>query len=400
MFNFVEDIVFFLLSNHGSTIKDKDYTFLSSIERQLLSNQALTEKQHTVLRHIIPKYEILLNLTFPDSAIETTKRPYRTIFKEKIVSLCKINDKNYIMYKHYFDTDLLKFLLPLKRAVGYYFDYNSKENYIPYNIENMLRAMPLFQKFEFDIDSTILDIYNQILDIQKLPEQYLPYVKENDIENIDISSKNDLISKFGTPSIDNIFLYKDRSLSYGLRLFDDDILTQSTSKLGSLTRQIVNRKSRFLQITRNIDIQEIFNSLDELNRYPLLIMLQREKPLAALERTISHVLSRFDSNEVSVLYRMPNRTEYGKNYNQYISDLKINSNIDKNKKIIYITKEKFPKTLLTTEWSPESVLMTESIRCSLNVDIYLNRFDLLIHYDDHVSLFNSRKEKFEKISSL
>lgn len=396
MFNFIEDIVFFLLNHHSQSIRDKDYTFLSSIERQLMSNQALTEKQHNVLRHIVPKYEIILNLTFPNKAIDTPRRPYRNIFKEKIVK----HDSKYIMYKNYFDTELLKQLLPLKRISGYYFDYTSKENYIPYNVENIIKSIPLFQKLEFNIDSTLTDMYEGIVNIQKTPELYLPSVIENDITNIDTSAKKYLISKYGDPSLDNFYIYKDRSLLYGLHLFDEDLLLESLSNLRPLTKQIINRKSRFLQITKNIDIQEIFKSLNELNRFPLLILLQREKPLDALDKTIPHVLSRFKPEEVSVLYRMPNRTEYGHRYNKYISDLGINSNIDKNKKIVYITKEKFPKTLLTTEWSPQSVLMTESIRCSLNVEMYLNRLDLIIHYDNHVSLFNSRKEKFTKISSL
>ena len=94
---------------------------------------------------------------------------------------------------------------------------------------------------------------------------------------------------------------------------------------------------------------------------------------------------------MSVLFRVDNDKDSGKEFNEYIREHKLNNPLDKNTKVVYINSNKFPKPLLKNEWNPNTVLTIGSQRMNTKVSDYVNPLDLIIHYDTELSPFNRVK---------
>jgi hypothetical protein len=148
--------------------------------------------------------------------------------------------------------------------------------------------------------------------------------------------------------------------------------------------------------------KEIFNfntlteSLIELDRFPLLVMMNEKTDFDELIMTHNSFKNVLDKGDFSVLYRKDNTDPCNKQFNEYIQDNKLNNKLDNNPKIVYITKDKFPKTLLKTNWKPRAVIMIGSDRFFSNtkMTVYTSEFDLIIHYDSNPSPYmNGRIEK-------
>ena len=95
-----------------------------------------------------------------------------------------------------------------------------------------------------------------------------------------------------------------------------------------------------------------------------------------------------DDKDVSVLVRCKNGTTFGKEFNDYIKDNRLNNSLAKSTKIVYITSKKIPKPLLTSEWEPEAVLIGDSTRSYTKVDKYIGTIDLQLQINGQDSYWN------------
>ena len=132
-------------------------------------------------------------------------------------------------------------------------------------------------------------------------------------------------------------------------------------------------------------------SLLELNRFPILVVLPNESPLDGLIKLHKGLTNIIFEQDTSVLFRIDNDKESGRDFNEYIKLHKLNNPLDTNTKVVYINSNKFPKPLLKSKWNPSTVLAFGSQRMNTKVADYINPLDLVIHYDTDVSPFHRVK---------
>jgi hypothetical protein len=135
----------------------------------------------------------------------------------------------------------------------------------------------------------------------------------------------------------------------------------------------------------------VLESLLELNRFPILVVLPTENPLDNLLKLHKGLTNIIFEQDMSVLFRMDNDKNAGKHFNDYIKLNKLNNILDKNTKVVYINSNKFPKPLLKSEWKPNAVLTIGSQRMNSKVSDYVTPLDLVIHYDTDISPFHRVK---------
>jgi hypothetical protein len=220
-------------------------------------------------------------------------------------------------------------------------------------------------------------------------EEYIPGIYNFKLKNLNERAVDYMISSIGEPSRDTLALYKDRQEMFGLHYFDQQDLEQSMSQLSTLSKKIVNRKKTNVFVHQEkYTINALAESMLELNRFPLLVILPTTDPLSYLHIVHSAFNGFIDNSNNSVLFRLDNETN--SDFNDFIKKHSLNSPLDNNTKIVYISNDKIPKPLLMSDWKPGAALMLTSSRNNSRVADYCLEFDLVIHYDKEPSVMLRR----------
>ena len=99
---------------------------------------------------------------------------------------------------------------------------------------------------------------------------------------------------------------------------------------------------------------------------------------------ITYYRDMVDASNQSVLFRLE---EKNAGFNQLVKDRKLNNWVDKTTKIVYISKDKLPKLLVSGEWKPQTVFSFSS-QLDRIVDTYIKfHCDLVVWREDTVSPF-------------
>jgi hypothetical protein len=175
-------------------------------------------------------------------------------------------------------------------------------------------------------------------------------------------------------------LYQDHALLFGLHSVDDGLYEESKRKYSKLSVALAERVTdNVLVNSNNYSYRDIFESLVELRRDPILVVLSEENSLNELKAL--HEASREFIPEENQLVAFRRDNPHGRNFNQYIKDNNLNGPLDSNKKIVYINRNRLPKTLVAQKWIPRSVLLTESFRTQDKLMYFVLQSDLIIHHD-------------------
>ena len=152
---------------------------------------------------------------------------------------------------------------------------------------------------------------------------------------------------------------------------------------------------------RNFNFSQIVNSMFELKRFPILVVLDSKQALDQLTIAHNHFKNVIHESEMSVCFRLQNAWKPDEDkkitdpFNEYVSTQALNNSVDKNTKIVYINANKLPKPLLKTGFTPKCVITFGGKGLSFNnVTQYTQQFDLQIVYEeDTSSVYWNRTEK-------
>lgn len=366
----IEECLKFLFREKIS-LEKRHVFLLESLRTQIFKSIALTDRQYSLLKKIIlesyKQYFIDQHIDI-ESAVNKLGLPLRQIDRSRTVSLVKSKD-----YKTRFKCDtLLKIKFPFnkkilnllndKLAIKYKFYYyhaiGSHEHFFVPREEIIEEIVENFKERNFHIDQEIINFYNEIKKIKNNKKEYIPMIVNNKYFNIDEKMYKSL-------SQEQII---DRSRRLGL------LVEQKSTKPG-LLGEIINRKTANITIQEeNYNIKKIAESLNYLDRFPLLIVLN--------EKNCEHELKEFYQafkdvvldKEQTVLFRASDE------FNKFIKEKKLNNWLDEKTKITYISGNKLPK-LLIESWKPIAAIAGENV-VSQNVSIYINdSCDLIIKKD-------------------
>ena len=402
----VEDYIELLAGLHAEQkdinieIDKSDYNLVYSLGRQCVRAIAFTDRQLELSKQKILYYKDQFTKHGYNIDLENieSRLPLRQIDRSKYIKFVahnaqdrplKENKNGWIAVRFVFNKKLISCIEKIN-ILDHTYDKQNKIHFFPFNEQNVYRLVEIFKDKGFEIDDIILDYYESLKEMDKNKKNYIPGIYGLKIENLTKRAVEIIISDIGTPDNENLALLKDRQHIYGLEHFDQDDLNFSINQLTSLSQKIVRRTSRQVLVDSSVyNFDRIAECILELQRHPVLIVLDNRNDFDSLVETYRSFQNIFMQDDFSVLYRK-NNDEQGTEFNQYIQQNNLNNSLDISSKIVYTNKEKFPKTILKSDWKPKTAIMVGSTVSNQKLMTYLNEVDLVIHYDTDVSPFLSR----------
>lgn len=257
---------------------------------------------------------------------------------------------------------------------------NGRLYLVELNEKNIVILIDALKNQKFSVDEKLLDYYNTIKTWSKTDFLGRFFISSSENQNFQKAITDDLgITTPLTPAIIN-----DRRIRY--QYFCDPI-----ENPGNLTEIIAMRENTVKWVSRkNYSLEEVFKSLENLKRFPLLVILDgsdEHQCLLDLQNFAENLEKTGIDSGIGVYFRFDN-TDNGKKFNNYIAEKKYNKPVDKDSKVVCIQNGKIPKFLIKNEWKPMSVM---SIGVSLKnnkTSAYSLCCDLIIPYTDKEPIIN------------
>jgi len=360
------------------TIEQTDFTIMNSIARQCFKGMALTDRQFALMQEKLLLYrEQFTNLDWDfDYAVEQLRLPLRSIDRSKYI---KLQDGNIVVRFPFNKTDICYIHEFANNAEGYHHQKGTHRHEFAYNERNILNLLDRFTKKEFVIDEELLEIYDKVKVMNNNPQEHLSGIGDDyNLININPTLALTIQKEVGEASAESFTKLYDRRFRYGFN---------HVANLGKanneLVHDIASRKETTYHSVPSIEsTQDMLSALWELDRFPLLVILDPAHAEQQLYTFANHYRDILNPEEQSVLFRLE---EKDSGFNQLVKDRKLNNWVDSTTKVVYISKSKLPKLLVKNIWKPSA---TFSFTSSMDrfVDSYVSfNCDLIVYREEHIS---------------
>lgn len=373
-------------------IESNDATIMHSIARQTFRGTALTDRQFNLMQEKLQTYRnqfMDLGHNF-DMCIDSLRQPLRQIDRSKFIKLVKtvdvFQDKVYeseksdwmwVQVRFPFSKTLIMKINNIRAVRDYVHHKGEHSHYFKFNERNVKCIVEAFLNSNFEIEKDILDYYEKIKLIENSSEDYIPFIKDYQLVNVNHNAKKLIASEIGEVNQDNILQLIDRRNRYGVTKFT------YTNKKGSLQETIALRENRDILFKPNeYKLNDILFALNDLDRYPLLFILDEIHAEKQLHQVFNFYKDFIPAEQQSVLFRLEGSDQ---EFNHLVKDYKINNWVDKSTKIVYTSVNKIPKVLFKADWQPIATVSFNS-KTNRNLDLYTKTHcDLIIFYDNEIS---------------
>lgn len=391
----VEDIIEILAGLHKDyniPLASSDYNLITSLGRQTFRGIGFTDRQLELAKTKIKDYlDQLLDAGIDPKEVSSTRLEVRMIDRSKWI---QILDEDKIGVRFVFNKKYIEKIEALKKITGGDYVKENKTHVIPYSEKNLYDIINLFPQFE--IQDELKEQYKELQEMSRNKKNYVPGIYGFKLSNFSDKAIETMISTIGEPDENTLPLYKDRSNMFGIEHFDQEDLEEALTSLSILSKKIIMRtETRVLINSKEYTLDNLFQSILELYRLPLLVILDEDKAYEQLVDVYSKLRYVFPSESQTVLFRKENNNSENQAFNNYIKDNNINCSLDKDPKVVYISNNKLPKPLVKSNWVPDAALYYNQLVGRGIVGTYTDELDLTICYsDDAISMwFNKGIEK-------
>ena len=360
------------------TIEQTDFTIMNSIARQCFKGTALTDRQSALMHGKLQTYrDQFMNLDWDfDYAVNQLRQPLRSIDRSKYI---KIAGNDIVVRFPFNKTDICYIHEFSGIAEGYHHLKGSHIHSFEYNERNILNLLDRFTKKEFVIDEELVEIYDKVKVMNNNPHEHLSGIGDDyNLININPILALTIQKEVGEASAESFTKLYDRRFRYGFNHFAN--LGKARNEL---VHEIASRKDKTYHSKPSVQsTQDMLTALWELDRFPLLVVLDPTHAEEQLYTFANHYRDILDSNEQSVLFRLEQKDS---GFNQLVKDRKLNNWVDILTKVVYISKSKLPKLLVNNEWKPSAAFSFTS-----SLDRYLNNYvsfncDLIVYREEQMS---------------
>jgi len=369
----------------------RDSSVLKNLASAINGRVFVTENQGRLIIKILRENTEKLS-EFKDEILEEIAAPtwskgFRQIEQVKKLFIKKNDEQDLeIFIEITYNQEIRKILQNLSKNVDGLI-YTGRDGQWCANLteQNIVHLHEALEPLGFEIDTTIKNHYETIKSWSK-----------NEVENqfliTNITHPNfqkAITSDLGINTDIDRNIINDRSIRY-------KYTTENPRNFGeNLTENIANRTSTKIWVDKNQHtLEEVFNSLIQLKRMPVLIVfdtLINSKYLENLENLSKSVKNVGLNNNVGIYFRLPN-DELGKKFNSIIADNQYNKKLDSDLIVAAVSSGKIPKFFLKNPWQPMSVIALDT-KMGLRhgkTSVYTNCCDLIIEYADEPSLLEKR----------
>ena len=381
---YIEDFLHYYVEDIG--VNDSNKQILESINSQCRKGIALTDRQYALVKEKL--LEKLDNFT----GDEPLRIPLRKIDRRKYIKFATNDEIDgfhtsnlakqdwiWIKVRFPFHKKTIVKIDELKHKMrngntNYYHKKGSHIHYFRVMNDTVYNVVHTLKDSNFQIDKKVLEYYDKSKNIVNNKFDYIPHY-EGKFHNVVDSVSAELQSN-------NFINIADKSIKYAFEI--DHPLPKN------LSESIAYRKDQnFYVDPSDYSLEDIAQSLEKLNRFPLLVLIDQDDFLNQV-KSVHTAFSFVENKFQSVLFRDDTKVNY--NVNDYIKEHKLNNWVDNDTKIVYIKKNQLPKILFSSGFKPITALGLKSYRSNNNVGYYCKfNCDLILFHDSEPSLFNLRE---------
>lgn len=388
----IEECLKFLVSKIGVDTSDK--VILESICRQNSKGSALTDRQCALVKEklLFFKDEFSQHNIDIEYYVEVgeLQQPLRVIDRSKYIKIVSHEellgpDQVYESYKP--DWKWIKVRFPFAKKTiqkinsiviphkEYYHSKGSHEHYYKLSEVNVVKILDRFLNSNFEIDKHLLDLYKQAKEILENRKDYVPGFIDSKLTNVNGNCKQLINTQLG--ELDKVKLL-DRKRMYGLA----DITVSVPDNLAGRIAQ--RQDTYFLAKPSKYSLDQVGEACLQLDRFPILVLIDNGKELEQMSSFYNSFKNFVPANKQTALFRTDEKQT--PNVNTFIHNNKLNNWLDESTEIVYIKKQKLPKLLLKSSWKPMCTISLSSDRPRKHVSLYTLNNDLVIFYDEELSL--------------
>ena len=356
-------------------ISNRDKKVLISLAKQLAVGQFLTENQSTLLIKIFKENKDSIPSPYNEVIdYPTWSRPFRVLEQFRRISLTKDQDCR-LLVEFTYNKRLRQLVTDLsKQLEGQLLALNSKQYSVPLTEKNLHLVVTTLKNQGFEIDHILMEFYGEISEILKTTNTQF-----NVFSLTDKKLEAAIVNEVGSISEDNLILLNDRHQQFQYSIF------QKNPEI-SLKNALANRPSTKVWIDSNqTSLDSVVEALGELNRLPLLVIFnghESKECLKNLEKLAISLKNCGINSDVGIYFRFDNISEHNKNFNNLISQLGYNAQLNDTTLIAGIANNKLPKFFLKSKWYPKSVISFSNNFKSNKTSVYCNAVDLIVYYND------------------
>tara|TARA_Y100000385_G_scaffold284317_1_gene342150 strand:- start:62 stop:1297 length:1236 start_codon:yes stop_codon:yes gene_type:complete len=383
----------------GKDVNNNDKHLILSLTKQTFRDIAYTDRQYELVKTKLELYKSVLENLGIDvvSCINNLRYELRSIDRSRWIGFRENKNQLYLAVRFSFNKKLINVIDQIRSTENKkLYDEEQKIHYFPPTEKNLYKIVTLLKDKNFTIEEEITKQFETVQSIMNNKKNYIPGVYSFQLKNLNQKAIDYMITDIGEhPSPNNLALYKDRNALYGIEHFDEDDLDASVNGLTTLSQKIVRRTNTQVLInSKTFTIDNVAESILELNRYPVLVCLNNDDDLDDLAMVHNTFRNIFSAEDSCVLYRKDNDSQDNKDFNQYIKQNSLNNSLGNMSKLVYTKQDKLIKTLMKSDWRPKSAIV---FKCSRNnkLQTFLDELDLVMYYDTDVSPF--LQHKIEKL---
>lgn len=384
----IEECLKFLVEKIGVDTSDK--LILESICRQNNKGSAFTDRQCNLVKEKL----LLFKQQFSQHSIDIEyfvevgelQQPLRIIDRSKYIKICQeVNEielkgadekQQWIKVRFPFNKKIIQKINAIAAPhKEYYHSKGSHEHYYKLNEINVVKVLDKLYNSNFEIDKQLVDLYTQAKEVLANYKDFVPGFVDGELVNVNENCKNLINTQLG--ELDKIKLL-DRKRIYGL-------LNINLSTPDNLAGRIAQRTNTyFLAKPTKYSLDQVAEACLQLDRFPILVLIDNGNELNQISSFYNSIKNFVSASKQTVLFRTDEKQT--PNVNTFIHDNKINNWLDDSTEVVYISKHKLPKLLLKSSWKPMCVISLSSDRPRKHVNLYILDNDLVIFYDEELSL--------------
>lgn len=381
-----------IIDHHFSTVEDiipiRDAKVLKNLARVIIGPVYITENQGNLLVKILKehqdKFVDLKNEVAEVTAAPTWARQFRVLQNIRKIYITDVLGEKRITIEATFSADLRYKVAQLSKTTqGFVQELNGKLYSAELTEQNVVAIIDKLSPFGFDIAEDLSEYYKTIKSWSEseITDQYrITTISHPNFEK-------QLILDLGIDTAIDQNIINDRSTRY-------QYYVEKTGKSPeNLTESIATRPQSKIWIDKTQhSLSDVFESLDVLKRFPVLVVLDSRDPKTCLEdlQNLDESLAKngiFDG--VGVYFRLDN-SGTGKEFNQLIADKQYNCQLDENTKVVVVQSGKIPKFLLKINWKPMSVVSINHHLRHSKTAVYSNCCDLVVTYSNSPPVIEAR----------
>ncbi len=392
-------------------IDSGETNLIRSLARQVFRGTALTDRQLDLAIKKIEKYRQGLEKNSLDVdhlvTLKPLRLPLRKIDRTQMIFFETTPDKKIKTHiKFVFSKKFAEVWLGLVEKLNNRPQEEKGEKILSFNEQDLYHIVTDLQPLGFVITEEVQETYNKIDEILGNPNNHVPYVDFVDgqlvLKNINNRCKEYLDTEFTGDKDSDFLVFLGLVKNCGIYHKNHEIIKKITeiSPNNLIKNILISTETRFRINPQEHSVDAVFDILDTLKQWPLLIMVDDVKDTISVTKSLCETLiARIDYSEITVFFRLQNGNPDNEQFNQFVRDNHLNNYIDSNTKVVFISKNRIPKPLFNADWKPKTALVLSNYEFG-KTSAYLNNFSSVYYYNNSVSLRHNKIKGANEIVQL